>query len=717
MAEPANKAKQLVADSPVLQNSKWMIHRGIWIAIALASIPFLYGKVLEFRFDGPFDGARAVYDAQMILHGGKLRQDYVPTAGPAMLLINVLGVGFFGYSELGPELFQFLFQATALGLMFFTLRKVYGLIPAAAGLFLAAFFLSAPPYCKYGNVKEQFMIACMVISACGMMRYHLGEGWRWMLLAGAFGVNTYFFKPTGVSVILAMLVFVLIQRIRNRRSWRQFAGDITGLLAGGGMGLAPLLFFYAWQGEFIYFLNKIPLLNDVLGFFMEGVHRRTSEIVGGGAYIQGSQEVSDFQSQFQEVMIRYHDFLIPIGCSLFVVFGSIGRMVRRRLRAGDAAGAPGGKPAENGNHEEFTLFFLVWWLLDMGFVWISPRSYVEYYLPLNSSAAMLSAVAMSRCRKHILGYIGLMGCWAFSQWILIGLSWIPDFPYLTWQCRWEKGYGVFFLLHALPLAGAFLLYWGMRSPRLLGIRRVLILLLFGGMFLWWIAPHGIQFYKRTMLLREMYADGKQAPWQSVGQYIRDHSGPEDRIYVWGWYAGIYMASQRLSPVRMSCYGDMHAEPPNVVAGRIREFLLEMEAAPPEFIVDTQAAHYPIRAHPIFDLWPRWDNAHKARLSLRYSPYEPLDEDLWMSYPEMEKYGSKLFLDVENYTYALLEHPERPGGPMDPRRARELAVEERKRHEAMQPLREYVMKHYEFVPGPFLPHFVYRRISDTKGGRR
>jgi len=136
MSIPANTKIQNKGDASLAGEDNRSEYRGILLAIGLAMIPFISGKILEFRSDGPFDGARVVYDAQMILHGGKFPQDYVPTARPAMLLVNVIGVGIFGYSELGPELLQLLFQTAALGLMFFTLRKVYGLLPAAAALFL-----------------------------------------------------------------------------------------------------------------------------------------------------------------------------------------------------------------------------------------------------------------------------------------------------------------------------------------------------------------------------------------------------------------------------------------------------------------------------------------------------------------------------------------------------------------------------------------------------
>jgi len=102
------------------------------------------------------------------------------------------GVSLFGYSELGPKLIQTLMQMVALGLMFYTLRKVYGNLPASVAMLLGAFYLNCPPYAKYGNVKEQYMIACMIIAVCGLLQRQLGGRWWWMLLSGAVSANTYF---------------------------------------------------------------------------------------------------------------------------------------------------------------------------------------------------------------------------------------------------------------------------------------------------------------------------------------------------------------------------------------------------------------------------------------------------------------------------------------------------------------------------------------------
>ena len=149
---------------PVAENGKTGQLVFILVTAVLAGIPFIYGKYIEFGIDGPFDSALNVYAAKCITNGQKLGVEVFPSARPATLLVNVIGVGLFGFSEAGPKLIQMLMQITALSLMFYTLRKIYGNIAAAAALILASFYLSFQPFAKLGNLKEQFMFSCKIKS-------------------------------------------------------------------------------------------------------------------------------------------------------------------------------------------------------------------------------------------------------------------------------------------------------------------------------------------------------------------------------------------------------------------------------------------------------------------------------------------------------------------------------------------------------------------------
>jgi hypothetical protein len=72
----------------------------ILIAI-LAGIPFLLGRYFEFNYPDPFDSASNVYSAQHILNGARIGIDENPSAALGTLLVNMLGVRLFGFSEFG----------------------------------------------------------------------------------------------------------------------------------------------------------------------------------------------------------------------------------------------------------------------------------------------------------------------------------------------------------------------------------------------------------------------------------------------------------------------------------------------------------------------------------------------------------------------------------------------------------------------------------------
>ena len=227
-------------------------------AAVLAGIPFCLGKYIEFNSPGPFDSGSYVYSAQNIIKGAKIGVDEFPSAQPATLLVNVIGVRLFGFSEAGPKLIQTFMQIGALVLMFCSMRKLFGSLAAVFAVFIASFYLSAPFIAKFGNVKEQFMVACMVaVASCFILRQLKGPWW-WTFIAGALAINLYYFKPTGVSVVIAMVVYLLVQVIFRLRPWREFEVDVLSLVGGAVAGIMPLLMFYAWQGQIQHITGSIP---------------------------------------------------------------------------------------------------------------------------------------------------------------------------------------------------------------------------------------------------------------------------------------------------------------------------------------------------------------------------------------------------------------------------------------------------------------------------
>jgi 4-amino-4-deoxy-L-arabinose transferase-like glycosyltransferase len=682
-------------------------------ATAIAAIPFCCGKYFEFGSKGPFDGSLNVYAAKALVNGQKIGVDISPSARPATLLLNVIGVALFGFSELGPKLIQMLMQLAALLLMFYALRKVYGLPGAAVALILAAFYLSCPPYAKYGNVKEQFMIACAITAVCGVMLHHLGGARWWLLVSGAAAVNAFFFKQTGASVIIAVGIYVSAQPILRNRKWRRLGSDVLLLLAGGIVGLLPLIIFYTWQGKLIGFLRGMPGLNYLVVALQGQPVSVATKINLGDQYMQAGKLVSVFRTQYDWVVGYYRSFVVPIGLSLIAICWRIGRLLPCIIKTDTQPEATTGTYEKQA--DSFVLLLGLWWMLDMVFVWVSPRSYVEYFLPIGASGAMLAAYAVYRCSKRPAGLLLLLSIWLIIDLVLVWVIPTESFPYFA--CRAAKVVGAYwskFGLQCIPLAAIIMLCVFMRNKKPHPARVVIAALVCFGMFFWWNAGNIRLFNQRISDLSQRRQQNLLQEWEQVGRYIRQNSSPDDGLYVWGWIPGIYVQAQRFSPAPRPSYSNMHSDRALQVRNEINQLLEKLQANPPLYIVDTQKFHYPYYDHPNFDLWPRWIEGKSRRFDLRYHPLQPKQKTKLLSIEDSTTFRQAYLKQVEDLTYALLTSPNRKGGAVEPEQARTMAETERRRHEKMYPLREFVMANYKLIPLR-TGIYVFRRKDGGQAG--
>jgi hypothetical protein len=148
-----------------------------------------------------------------------------------------------------------------------------------------------------------------------------------------------------------------------------------------------------------------------------------------------------------------------------------------------------------------------------------------------------------------------------------------------------------------------------------------------------------------------------AGWEAVGQYIQANSTPDDGIYVWGWFPGIYVQAQRMSPAPKAFEGTMHTLAPEVLSERVAEILDSFEKQPPKYLVDSYKRHFPWDRPPL-ELWPKSS-----------SGFLPTNEQVVSQYEAM-------------YARMLREKVDDPA--------------EEKRFEAMKPFRDYVMGNYRVV---------------------
>ena len=510
--------------------------------ILIAAIPFLMGKYIEFNSPGAFDCGAYVYSAQHVLQGATLGVDEMPSAQMGTLIMNILGVWLFGFTDIGPKLVQAILQAAAFLTLFFTVKKIFGRLAAAISLLVASAYLSAPLIAKYGNVKEEFMVAFAILGACMLALRQSGGAWWTGLLSGIFLIWSPLFKETGFAVIGGVGVFIILQPFLKNRSWRQTAADIGLLLGGAAITLTPIFLWLMIRHQG----NNLPFAGLVKYFSLGG-----SQAAGslGGSYIGNARSLVDFMTYAGRILRYYELLILPISLALCsILLRAVRGMIQFRHKS----------QGEVRPYEKYVLLFGVWWILDMAFVWISPRSYEEYYIPLNASAAMLGAYAMALYADAFTKAVFK------GKWIVTGIVGFLLMAMMSWH--------IFFGISKSP-----------HSNQVYGERQ-----------------RGYSQRLDEIKLRK--TRGYIGSWETAGDYIKQNSEPSDTIFVWGWVPGIYVTAQRLSPTTKPFTSEMHVISPDELQTYVNAILEDFKKEKPLFIVDTHNRHFPWDRPPL-ELWP------------------------------------------------------------------------------------------------------------------
>jgi hypothetical protein len=573
------------------------------LIIILAAVPFLLGKYFELNSPDPFDSGSNVYSAKRVLDGAVLGVDEKPGAALGTLLVNMLGVSLFGFNEFGPKLLQGIFQAAALIMMFFTINKIFGKLAAAIGVIVSSIYLSAPVIAKFGNVKEEFMAAVMVIGICLFILRQLGGRWYLAFLSGAVLVWAPLFKPTGMSCIVAVGIFVLAQPIFKHRTWKQTFTDIMFLLAGAIASVIPVSLW-------LIMYHKGNMLPYEFAWKMLPFNNAQNPL--DDSYIATSQELVDISTLTIRNLRYYLVLILPVSLAVSAIFL---RLIRISMSFFSA------KKIQTRNYDRFVLLLAVWWLLDMAFVWVSPRSYEQYYIPLNASGAMLGCYAIALYSDAFKKAVFK------GKWVIIGISAFILMVIMSWP--------IFFGITKSPFSGQ--KYDGRQRG----------------------------YQQKHKEIKDRKEFGYVGAWEKVGEYIRQNSTSKDVIYVWGWYPGIYINSQRLSPCPVSFISEMHVKSPQQLSEIVDELLNSFKKQPPLFIVDSRKIHFPWNRPPL-ELWP---SIQKKLI--------PADSNIIKTYES--QYAQMLKKEINN--------------------------DEDLRFTAMKPLRDYIMTNYKPV-GFFGEHVLF-----------
>jgi len=273
---------------------------------------------------------------------------------------------------------------------------------------------------------------------------------------------------------------------------------------------------------------------------------------GSGDYVTSSRKLVTLASQAATVFRYYAVLALPVGLALCSILVRAGRMAVRGLNRDATQPRP---------YDRFVLLLGLWWVLDMAFVWVSPRPYEQYYLPLNASAAMLGGYCIAVYHDKVRSAVYHRGAWVAAG---------------------AAGTIAMFILVYPILAGIKIQpTTGMAYPE---------------------RKRG--YVQQLDLTERKKAEGWTFPWEQTADYIGQHSQPSDRIYVWGWIPGIYVRAQRFCPAPVACTSEMHVYPPAVLSKIVSDLVTAFEKRPPRFIVDTHNRHFPYdHPRPPLELWP------------------------------------------------------------------------------------------------------------------
>jgi len=175
-------------------------------------------------------------------------------------------------------------------------------------------------------------------------------------------------------------------------------------------------------------------------------------------------------------------------------------------------------------------------------------------------------------------------------------------------------------------------------------------------------------------IRAIRRNSLKGQWEILGDYIRDNSRPTDKMYVWGWWPGIYVKAQRFSSASKAFC--MPRPTPAVMEQMVSELLAEFSKDRPRFMIDARKRHIPIERPP-YELWPivippylgakkvgflppdkaerdrydsEWTNKELAKFGedevLRYHKLRPLREFVMNNYRVVRVFGQHVLFELK-----------------------------------------------------------------------
>jgi hypothetical protein len=222
----------------------------IFITIAAVLLIIIITILLQSQWTPKFGGIMGAdsglfaYGGQQILAGKMLYRDVWDTKPPLTFYLNALALWLFGETPWALWIFDVIWIGIAAVILFLTLKRITGPIPAGISIFFFLVVYHNPKYYEGGNFTEIYALIPQVLALWAYMHYLFSRRRKWIFIMGSMMAFAILSKPTDFAIGMAVLLGVLYLDVRQR----SFRKAVKNLILAGAGAAAPILLVTVYFG-------------------------------------------------------------------------------------------------------------------------------------------------------------------------------------------------------------------------------------------------------------------------------------------------------------------------------------------------------------------------------------------------------------------------------------------------------------------------------------